>query len=140
EINYKEEKCKKWQYLGVNRCYGVLNENSEKWEHSLYPLNRAKILGDKRWKAFEKMINSKGIFMSNRDLELDLVSVASEEIKKALSKKTDTSSVDFLKTNKALNMQILVSKLEDEGFKKIYESYFAIALKSLSLILISLPL
>ncbi|MBV6567519.1 AAA family ATPase, partial [Acinetobacter baumannii] len=140
EINYKEEKCKKWQYLGVNRCYGVLNENSEKWEHSLYPLNRAKILGDKRWKAFEKMINSKGIFMSNRDLELDLVSVASEEIKKALSKKTDTSSVDFLKTNKALNMQILVSKLEDEGFKKIYESYFGEPIRYLIKILMSKPI
>ncbi len=140
EINYKEEKCKKWQYLGVNRCYGVLNENSEKWEHSLYPLNRAKILGDKRWKTFEKMINSKGIFMSNRDLELDLVSVASEEIKKALSKKTDTSSVDFLKTNKALNMQILVSKLEDEGFKKIYESYFGEPIRYLIKILMSKPI
>ncbi|MDH1439343.1 AAA family ATPase [Acinetobacter johnsonii] len=131
EIDYKDKKCKKWQYWGVNRCYGILNNDSEKWNHSLYPLDRAKILGDKRWEPFEKMINSKGIFMSNRDLELDLVSVASEEIKKALGKKTDTSSVDFLKTNKALNMQVLIAKLEDEGFKKIYESSFGEPIKYL---------
>lgn len=124
QVSYKDQKCRKWQYLGVNRCYGILNEDSEKWNHSLYPLDRAKILGDKRWKTFEKKINSKGIFMSNKDLELDLLSVASEEIKKALGKKTDTSSVDFLKKNKALNMQVLMAKLEDEGFKKIYKSPF----------------
>ncbi len=131
EVNYKDKKCKKWQYLGVNRCYGILNKDSEKWNHSLYPLDRAKILGDKRWNPFEKMINSKGIFMSDRDLELDLVGVASEEIKKALGKTTDTSSVEFLKTSKALNMQVLMAKIEDEGFKKIYESSFGEPIKYL---------
>ncbi|MCF1283216.1 hypothetical protein [Acinetobacter pittii] len=88
------KKCIKWQYLELidRRQMGRF----EKWKHSLYPLNRVNILGDKRWKAFEKTINAHGIFMSNIDLECDLVSVASEEIKKALGKKY-YSAVDFQK-------------------------------------------
>ena len=37
-------------------------------------------------------------------------------------------------------MQILVSKLEDEGFKKIYESYFGEPIRYLIKILMSKPI
>lgn len=72
-----------WQYSGVNRCLGILNKDNEKWRHSKTEITREHIIKDPRWAAFEKMINSNGIYMSNLDLENDLVCLIEDDVLKA---------------------------------------------------------
>lgn len=120
---------KHWQYLGVNRCLGILNK--EKWEHSNVELTHIDILTDSRWKEFEKTINSHGIYMSNIDLENDLVSLIEKNVLSALNKETVQEAIDYLQGKKALRMQKLVAKLAQEEFKKIYESDFGEPIKYL---------
>ncbi len=129
---------KHWQYLGVNRCLGILNK--EKWAHSETPITRLDILTDPRWEEFEKMINSSGIYMSNVDLENDLVGLIENNILEALNKKTAQDAIDYLQGQKALRMQKLVANLDQEGFEKIYESDFGEPIKYLLKILRSEPI
>ncbi|MFX4787191.1 AAA family ATPase [Acinetobacter baumannii] len=136
-LNLKNKKIRKWQYLGVNRCLGILGRGEEKWHHSLYPLTIEQILDDIRWPAFEKEINSNGLFISNVDLEADLLAVAPKEIKTALKRKTISGAINYLQENKALNMQKLMSKLNDEGFEKIYASDFSKPIKYLLNLMLS---
>lgn len=131
------KKVKHWQYLGVNRCLGILNK--EKWEHSSVELTRIDILTDPRWKEFEKTINSHGIYMSNIDLENDLVSLIEKNVLSALNKETAQEAIDYLQGQKALRMQKLVANLDQEGFEKIYESDFGEPIRYLLEILIHKP-
>lgn len=128
---------KHWQYLGVNRCLGILNK--EKWAHSEVPITRIDILTDPRWKEFEKTINSHGIYMSNVDLENDLVVLIESNVLSALHKKTAQEAIDYLQGQKALRMQKLVASLDQEGFEKIYESDFGEPVKYLLEILMHKP-
>ncbi|MDV7590766.1 AAA family ATPase [Acinetobacter baumannii] len=136
-LNLKNKKIRKWQYLGVNRCLGILGRDEEKWHQSLYPLTIEQILDDIRWPVFEKEINSNGLFISNVDLEADLLAVAPKEIKTALKRKTISGAINYLQENKALNMQKLMSKLNDEGFEKIYASDFSKPIKYLLNLMLS---
>jgi putative ATP-dependent endonuclease of OLD family len=120
---------KYWQYLGVNRCLGILNKN--KWEHSNIEITRTDILTDPRWTEFEKTINSHGIYMSKVDLENDLVSLIESNILEALKKESAQEAIDYLQGKKALRMQKLVAQLDQDGFEKIYESDFGEPIKYL---------
>lgn len=131
------KKVKHWQYLGVNRCLGILNK--EKWEHNSVELTRIDILTDPRWKDFEKTINSHGIYMSNIDLENDLVSLIEKNVLSALNKETAQEAIDYLQGQKALRMQKLVANLDQEGFEKIYESDFGEPIRYLLEILMHKP-
>lgn len=131
------KKVKHWQYLGVNRCLGILNK--EKWEHSSVELTRIDILTDPRWKEFEKTINSHGIYMSNIDLENDLVSLIEKNVLSALNQETAQEAIDYLQGQKALRMQKLVANLDQEGFEKIYESDFGEPIRYLLEILMHKP-
>lgn len=57
----KETGSKMWCYLGVRRCYGILDQEDKKWAPSSNELTITKILSDPRWNDFEKMINAEGI-------------------------------------------------------------------------------
>lgn len=120
---------KYWQYLGVNRCLGILNKN--KWEHSNIEITRTDILTDPRWTEFEKTINSHGIYMSKVDLENDLVSLIESNVLEALKKESAQEAIDYLQGKKALRMQKLVAQLDQDGFEKIYESDFGEPIKYL---------
>lgn len=120
---------KHWQYLGVNRCLGILDKN--KWEHSNIEITRIDILTDPRWTEFEKTINSHGIYMSKVDLENDLVSLIESNVLEALKKESAQEAIDYLQGKKALRMQKLVAQLDQDGFEKIYESDFGEPIKYL---------
>ena len=79
----------------------------------------------------QKTINSHGIYMSNIDLENDLVSLIEKNVLSALNKETVQEAIDYLQGKKALRMQKLVAKLAQEEFKKIYESDFGEPIKYL---------
>lgn len=124
-----------WQYSGVNRCLGILNKDNEKWRHSKTEITREHIIQDPRWAAFEKMINSNGIYMSNLDLENDLVCLIEDDVLKALNKESAKEAIDYLQKQKALRMQKLVAKLDQKGFEKIYASGFGEPIKYLQKLL-----
>ena len=124
-----------WQYSGVNRCLGILNKDNEKWRHSKTEITREHIIKDPRWAAFEKMINSNGIYMSNLDLENDLVCLIEDDVLKALNKESAKEAIDYLQKQKALRMQKLVAKLDQKGFEKIYASSFGEPIKYLKKLL-----
>lgn len=124
-----------WQYSGVNRCLGILNKDNEKWRHSKTEITREHIIKDPRWAAFEKMINSNGIYMSNLDLENDLVCLIEDDVLKALNKESAKEAIDYLQKQKALRMQKLVAKLDQKGFEKIYASSFGEPIKYLQKLL-----
>ncbi|MDA4940557.1 AAA family ATPase [Acinetobacter baumannii] len=120
---------KHWQYLGVNRCLGILDK--DKWEHSNVEITRKDILTDPRWAEFEKTINSHGIYMSKVDLENDLVNLIESNVLEALKKESAQEAIDYLQGKKALRMQKLVAQLDQEGFEKIYESDLGVPIKYL---------
>lgn len=124
-----------WQYSGVNRCLGILNKDNEKWRHSKTEITREHIIKDPRWAAFEKMINSNGIYMSNLDLENDLVCLIEDDVLKALNKESAKEAIDYLQKQKALRMQKLVANLDQKGFEKIYASSFGEPIKYLKKLL-----
>jgi len=126
-----------WQYSGVNRCLGILNKDNEKWAHSKTEITRDNIIQDQRWTIFEKMINSNGIYMSNIDLENDLVNLIEDAVLEALEKEDAKKAIDYLQKKKALRMQKLVANLDQKGFEKIYESDFGAPIKYLIKILMS---
>lgn len=100
----------KWQYAGINRCLTSINEKP--WEHSETELVHTEIFSDVRWQGFNKVTREKGVFISNIDLETDLVSNLSEEILDDLGFKSPKGAIDYLQKKKAIRMRNLLEKIK----------------------------
>lgn len=102
----------KWQYAGINRCLTSINEKP--WEHSETELVHTEIFSDARWQGFNKVTREKGVFISNIDLETDLVSNLSEEILEELGFKSVKEAIDYLQKKKAIRMRNLLEKIKSK--------------------------
>lgn len=102
----------KWQYAGINRCLTSINEKP--WEHSETKLVHTEIFSDARWQGFNKVTREKGVFISNIDLETDLVSNLSKEILEELDFKSPKEAIDYLQKKKAIRMRNLLGKIQSK--------------------------
>ncbi|MGR2919443.1 AAA family ATPase [Acinetobacter sp. 1125_18A] len=102
----------KWQYAGINRCLTSINEKP--WEHSETKLVHTEIFSDARWQGFNKVTRVKGVFISNIDLETDLVSNLSKEILEELDFKSPKEAIDYLQKKKAIRMRNLLGKIQSK--------------------------
>ncbi|MBD3842306.1 MAG: AAA family ATPase, partial [Campylobacterales bacterium] len=101
-----------WQYAGINRCLTAINEQS--WEHSEIELDHTDIFADVRWQDFNKLTREKGVFISNIDLETDLVSNLTKEVLDALSLTSSKSAIAYLQQKKAIRMRNLLGKIKSK--------------------------
>lgn len=101
-----------WQYAGINRCLTAINEKS--WEHSEVELVHTEIFADVRWQDFNKLTREKGVFISNIDLETDLVSNLTKEVLDALSLTSSQSAIAYLQQKKAIRMRDLLGKIKSK--------------------------
>ncbi|KGT47800.1 ATP-dependent endonuclease [Acinetobacter sp. HR7] len=101
-----------WQYTGINRCLRAIGASG--WHHSRVEITSEHVPKDRRWESFSKMINEKGIFISNIDLETDLVNSLTKEVLASLNKSNKIEAIDYLQKKKAIRMRKLLKGIRND--------------------------
>ncbi|MFI2810055.1 ATP-dependent nuclease [Microbulbifer sp. JSM ZJ756] len=101
-----------WQYAGINRCLSIVKEG--RLENSCVELTAQETIVNGEWEAASNLINGKGLFLSEVDLETDLANELPEEVKAALGKDDVESAIKYLQGKKALRMRELLRSIKGD--------------------------
>ncbi|MDO7243225.1 AAA family ATPase [Acinetobacter pittii] len=105
----------KWQYAGINRCLRAINSTT--WTPSEVQITSKDALEDERWKNFCQIINENGVFISNIDLETDLVNSLSQNILNFYNMSDNKDAISYLQKKKAIRMRKLLKHIKPELIK-----------------------
>ncbi|MFJ1521856.1 ATP-dependent nuclease [Acinetobacter sp. ABJ_C1_1] len=100
-----------WQYAGVNRCLRAIG--LAEWPHSKFRINHLDVTSDDRWNSFQTLINEKGVFISDIDLETDLINALEKDILTILDKDNKLEAIKFMQQKKAIRMSYVLKKIKD---------------------------
>lgn len=147
DLRVKKGKPNKYEVLGINRCNKLIEgkmlpeinidiELNGKNKVANNKIKKERLKEEKRklYKENEMLIkefSDKNIFLSEIDLENDLVKVIGERIAEVLGIELE-DAVSYLQNSKLYNMVELVEELNEDDCKKIYESELFKCLKELN--------
>lgn len=147
DLRVKKGKPNKYEVLGINRCNKLIEgkmlpeinidiELNGKNKVANNKIKKERLKEEKRklYKENEMLIkefSDKNIFLSEIDLENDLVKVIGERIEEVLGIELE-DAVSYLQNSKLYNMVELVEELNEDDCKKIYESELFKCLKELN--------
>ncbi|BAP66629.1 AAA family ATPase [Acinetobacter baumannii] len=101
-----------WQYAGINRCLRAIG--LAEWPHSTISINHIDVINDKRWNSFHASIRDKGVFISNVDLETDLINSLEASILPILDKDNKQDAIKFMQQKKAIRMSNLLKQIKEK--------------------------
>ena len=107
---YKVPKKNEWQYAGMNRCLEMINEN--KLDNEKREIKSIDTIANGTWEMISSKINSEGIFLSEVDLETDLVRAMSNKIKQVLDEDDNNKAIEYLQKKKAVRMMDLLPRIK----------------------------
>ena len=147
DLRVKKGQPNKYEVLGINRCNKLIEgkmlpeinidiELNGKNKVANNKIKKERLKEEKRklYKENEMLIkefSDKNIFLSEIDLENDLVKVIGERIAEVLGIELE-EAVSYLQNSKLYNMVELVEELNEDDCKKIYESELFKCLKELN--------
>ena len=147
DLRVKKGQPNKYEVLGINRCNKLIEgkmlpeinididlNGKNKVANNKIKKERLKEEKRKLYKENEMLIkefSDKNIFLSEIDLENDLVKVIGERIAEVLGIELE-EAVSYLQNSKLYNMVELVEELNEDDCKKIYESELFKCLKELN--------
>lgn len=147
DLRVKKGQPNKYEVLGINRCNKLIEgkmlpeinidiELNGKNKVANNKIKKERLKEEKRklYKENEMLIkefSDKNIFLSEIDLENDLVKVIGERIAEVLGIELE-DAVSYLQNSKLYNMVELVEELNEDDCKKIYESELFKCLKELN--------
>ncbi|HAW7014526.1 AAA family ATPase [Acinetobacter baumannii] len=99
-----------WQYAGVNRCLRAIG--LAEWPNSTTDIKHIDVTNDKRWNSFYASIRDKGVFISNVDLETDLINSLEATILPILDKENKQDAIKFMQQKKAIRMSYLLKQIK----------------------------
>lgn len=147
DLRVKKGQPNKYEVLGINRCNKLIEgkmlpeinidiELNGKNKVANNKIKKERLKEEKRklYKENEMLIkefSDKNLFLSEIDLENDLVKVIGERIAEVLGIELE-DAVSYLQNSKLYNMVELVEELNEDDCKKIYESELFKCLKELN--------
>ncbi|OBT05505.1 ATP-dependent endonuclease [Shewanella sp. UCD-FRSSP16_17] len=99
-----------WQFAGINRCLKLVG--LDPFLHSDIKLPPQQTIENGDWESVSSNVNDKGIFLSQVDLETDLLDELPEPILLALGKTTIPTAIEYLQKSKALRMRTLLKNIK----------------------------
>lgn len=100
-----------WNFAGVNRCLVLAGE--ERLEYSPVELSSNDVVQNGIWNEVSEKVNEKGIFLSQVDLETDLIN-SMPNILKLMKRKTESGAIKYLQGKKAVRMRQLLAEIGPE--------------------------
>lgn len=147
DLKGKKGQSNKYELLGINRCNKLIQgeilpdididielSGKNNIENNRIKKEKLKEIKRKLYKENENLIkefSDKNIFLSEIDLENDLVKVIGERIVELLEIELECA-VSYLQSSKLYNMVELVEQLSKDDCKNIYESELFKCLKELN--------
>ena len=97
---------------GINRCLDLAGEVKE--EHRDILTTQDTIINDGTWSRVSTHINTKGIFLSKKDLENDLSLELPDELKEFSGRAYLIDAIDYLQQQKAIRMRNFLSQYKEQ--------------------------